>query len=338
MKHPRSLAGAAALALSLASALALAPPPASAEELRSVVGGIASVTAENAEGAQLSLGFDEALAILVPKESPFIQGIEIEIRSPRAAIVAPGGFSYELWRRIEPSPDRKRLSYRGERVITQPLPARAGYAIQIPTRADHELKKDPYATILPIVAGIRDFPLLLKIVPIAKGISADAEAAKFQVRVRPLLNGQGGLSLKLRYPDVPAAPDRAVTILVDERKVDPSSTIILQAGTHRVGVSSEAYRDESRVVAIEEGRVAELVVELQDTTPVVTIEAPDAALVTLDGAKVDHVARPSLTVEPGDHVVSCKIGDYTVARKFTAARGKSYRLVLEVELSVQEEP
>jgi hypothetical protein len=66
------------------------------------------------------------------------------------------------------------------------------------------------------------------------------------------------------------------------------------------------------------------------------VEAPDSAIVSLDGDKIDHVAHPTMTVEPGDHYASCRIGDYSLTRKFTAYRGKSYKLVLEIDLQVQE--
>jgi hypothetical protein len=325
----------ALFACAIACAPALAGARACAEELRVLIAGVATVTAENSEGSSFAMGFDESIAILLPKDSRFVQGIEIEIKSPPAALAAPGGFAYELWRRIEPAPDKKRLAYKGERIIMQPLPARAGYAIQVPVRADHSLKPSPYATLIPAIVEQKDFPFLLKLVPISKGVPAAAEAAKFQVRVRPLLSDEGALSLRLRYPEG-SAERRPVSVTVDDRKVDASAPILLRAGQHRLGVASEAYRDESRGFSIEQGRTLELVVELEDTTPILVVEAPDSAVVSIDGLRIDHVAKPSFAVEPGEHLAACRIGDYSLTRKFTAYRGKTYKLVLEIDLQVQE--
>jgi hypothetical protein len=335
MKSPRSISRTLAFALALAPALSAGAAPAATTELRALIGGIAAVAADNAEGVSLSVGYDESVAVLMPKDSPFIQGIEIEIKSPKAVISAPGGFAYELWRRIDPEPDKKRFSYRGERIIMQPLPARAGYAIQIPVRADHTLRQGPYATLIPSIVESRDFPFLFKLVPISKGLSAAAEAAKFQIRVRPLLAEAGALSLRLRYPDdnLERSP---VTVTVDDRKVDPAAPIVLKPGSYRLGLSSEAYRDENRGFVVEQGKILELVIELQGTKPIVSIEAPDSALVTIDGQRIDHVARQAMSVEPGDHSATCRIGDYTLTRKFTAYRGKTYKLVLEIDLRVEE--
>jgi len=321
--------------LSLAGVLVAQAGYGQARDLRMIVAGFAALSSESADGARLSMGYSDAAAVSIPKDSPFIQGIEIEVRSPPEVARAPGGFAFEIWKAVDPAPEKGRYAYRATRVITQPLPARAGYAIQIPVRADHSIEAGPYADLLPTVIDPREFPIVFKLVPVSKGVPSEIEAVKFQVRFRPILGDEGALSLKLKYPEgrTPHAP---VSVVVDERKVDASAPLLLKAGAHRLRVSSEAYRDESRGFSLEAGKTLELVVELQDTTPVVIVEAPDSAAVTIDGVRVDHASRPEVEVEPGEHVAVCKIGDYTVTRRFTAAKGKAYRLVLEVDLQVQE--
>jgi hypothetical protein len=305
------------------------------QELRTVVAGIASLQAENAEGSRLAMGYDEAVAVLMARESPFIQGFEIELKLPQALASSPGAFAYELWRRVEPAPDKNRYGYRGERIITQPLPARAGLVIQVPTRRDHGLKTGPYATLIPTVVEAKDFPFMFKLVPLAKGASPEVESAQIQVRVRPLLTDEGGLRLILKYPEGSVDRDSLVAT-VDDKRVDPSAPITLKAGGHRLHVASETYRDENRSFVVEQGRILELSVELQDTAPLLVIEAPDSAVVLVDGARIDHVAKPQMALEPGEHSASCRIGDYSLSRKFSVARGKTYRLVLSVDLQVQE--
>jgi hypothetical protein len=318
-------------------ARAAVAPSLRAQELRTLVAGIVLLQAENADGARLTMGYSDAVAVLLAKESPFIQGFEIELKLPPSLTAVPGAFAYELWRRIDPAPDKGRFGYKGERIITQPLPARAGLVLQIPVRKDHAMKSGPYATLIPTVVEPKDFPFLFKLLPLAKGASPEVEAAQLQVRVRPVLSDEGGLRLLLKYPE--GIPEReAVAVTVDDKRVDPLAVLVLKAGSHRLHISSEAYRDESRSLAIEQGKVLELSIELQDTTPLLLLEAPDSAVVTLDGLRLDHVAKPQMTIEPGEHLATCRIGDYSLSRKFTAARGKTYRLVLSVDLQLQEGP
>jgi len=305
-----------------------------ADDLRTIMAGIATVSADTPDGVHLAMGYNDAIAVVLAKDTSFVQGFEIELRLPQAAIGLPGGFAYELWRKIEPFPDKKRYGYSGERIITQPIPPRAGIVLQIPIRKDFSIKPSPYAFLIPTVVEAKDFPFVFKLLPVAKGFGSEIESAQFQVRVRPILGDDGALSLKIRYPE--GSTDRSLTVTVDDKRVDPSATLILPYGPHQLQVSSESYRDESRSFAIEQGKTLELVVELQDTTPIALIEAPDSAIVLIDGVRIDHDVKPQLTLDPGDHTVTCRIGDYTITRKFTAFRGKTYRLVLAIDLQIQE--
>jgi hypothetical protein len=332
MNRPRSLF------VAIAAAGMLAPVVMGArlfaDDLRTIIAGIVTVSADDPDGTRLTMGYNDAIAVLLAKDSTFIQGFEIELKFPQAAIAVPGGFAYELWRDISPAPDKKRYGYRGERIITLPIPPRAGIVLQIPIRKDFDIQSSPYATLVPTVVEAKDFPFIFKLLPIAKGFGSEIESARFHVRVRPILSAEGALILKLRFPE--GSTDRAVTVTIDDKRVDPASRIILPYGAHRLQVSSESYRDENRSFAIEQGQTMDLVVDLQDTTPIVLIDAPDSAVVTIDGQKIDHVVKPQITVEPGDHTVTCRIGDYTISRRFSAYRGKSYRIVLAIDLRIQE--
>ncbi|MDA8426659.1 MAG: hypothetical protein M0Z80_11035 [Treponema sp.] len=308
----------------------------SADDLRTIIAGTATVSADNPDGVRLTMGYNDAVAVLLAKDSTFIQGFEIELKLPRVAIGVPGGFAYELWRDISPLPDKNRYGYRGDRIITLPLPPHAGIVLQIPVRKDFDIQPSPYATIVPTVVEAKDFPFIFKLLPIAKGFGSEIESARFHVRVRPILSDEGALNLKLRFPE--GSTDRAVTVTIDDKRVDPSARLILASGVHRLQISSESYRDEIRSFAIEQGQVLDLVVDMQDTAPIALIDAPDSALVSIDGQRIDQVAKPQLTLEPGEHTVTCRIGDYTITRKFTAYRGKTYRLVLAIDLHIQESP
>ncbi len=65
-------------------------------------------------------------------------------------------------------------------------------------------------------------------------------------------------------------------------------------------------------------------------------EAPANAIFLLDDQPVDHAASARLVVEPGERTIVCRIGDYTITRKFTVVRGKTYRFVFSVDVQIQE--
>ena len=321
--------------LALAGSIAAQAASAQARDLRMIVAGFASISSEDAAGASVSIGYADAAAVWIPSPSPFLQGVEIEVRSPPEAVRAPSGFAFEIWKSVAPAPAKGLVAYRGVRVLTRPLPGRPGYVFQIPIRADHSIERGPYAELLTLVIDASEFPVGIKMVPVSKGITSEVEKVRFQLRFRPLVGDEGALALKLAYPEGgrEAAP---VEVLVDDQRIDASAPVVLKAGGHRLRIVSDDYRDESRSFSIEAGRKLELAVVLQGTAPILSIEAPDSADVTLDGRPLDPKSWARIEVEPGEHAASCRIGDYSVSRRFTAARGKSYKIVLEIDLRVQE--
>ncbi|MEI6875592.1 MAG: hypothetical protein WCL50_10755 [Spirochaetota bacterium] len=306
---------------------------ADAEELRTLVASSVTLPLDS-QGLQLSLAYNEAIAVTWPKDALFVQGIEIELRYPQAALAFPGAIAWEIWRRIDPLPEKTRYAYSGDRIVNHVLPARAGFVIQIPTRGDHGLRSTPFAELIPTIVEAKDFPFLFRLFPIAKGIPPELEKATFQLRLRPLFTDEGGFRLNLRYPEGIDRGDYA--LFVDGRPVEPKDLHVLKPGPHFLRISSDSYREETRSFSIEQGKTIELAIELADTTPILLIEAPDSALVLLDGQKLNHVQKPSMTVDAGEHTLICRIGDYSLTRKFSAFRGKTYKVLLSIDLSIQE--
>lgn len=325
-QHRPGLAGPLLLSLILASG------PAAAEDLRTIIGAAVALP-QDGQGVQVSVAYNEAVGVIWSKDLLFVQGFEIEVKSPPAALAMPGSIAWEMWKQVDPVPDKSRFSYDGTRILSQVLPARAGVVFQIPTRGDNDLKDSPYSTLLPTVVDPASFPFVFRLVPITKGSTPDLEKARFSVRIRPLFSEEGGLRLSFKYPAGVEKGDFSVQI--DGTPADPSAVLTLAPGSHALHVSSSSYREESRSFVIEQGRVLDLPIELEDTTPLLVVEAPDSAVLLLDGIRLDR-AKTSFAVEPGEHTVLCRIGDYSMSRKFTAYRGKTYRLVLSIDLAVQE--
>ena len=275
------------------------------------------------------------MGIAWAKDLDFVQGFEIEVKSPPAALAMPGSIAWEMWKNVDPVPDKNHYGYSGDRILTQVLPGRAGVVYQIPTRGDNTLKDSPFSTLLPTVVDPASFPFIFRLIPITKGSTPDLERARFVVRVRPLFTDEGGLRIVFKYPSNAEKGD--LVVQVDGLGVDPAGLLVLKPGSHSLHVSSSVFREESRSFSIDQGRILEIGIELEDTTPILFVEAPDSAVLSLDGSRLDR-SRASFTVEPGEHSVVCRLGDYSMSRKFTAYRGKSYRLVLSIDLAVQEIP
>ena len=97
---------------------------------------------------------------------------------------------------------------------------------------------------------------MLRLNPVMKGLPEDFEQASFTVIARPLLIAEGGLTLKLQYPDKEQKP---VTVQLNNEYLTQFDTLqLLQPGTYSVSISSDAYRTEMRSCIIERGKITQL--------------------------------------------------------------------------------
>jgi len=298
---------------------------------------VVSVSSENGEGETVSLRYNEAVAVLFPADPTFIQGLEFELRIPKAFQGSESSIAWSVYSGITPSPATDRLDYSGELVATQPLPARVAMNLILPIASRHGIKSGPFASLIPMVVGEDRFPVVFKLSPIGKGLQPAMETAEFKLTIRPVLRDEGGIRVSVSYPDGTDHPATAVFV-DDKRADDPHALILAKKGARVVRVSAEGYREEVVTVAVEPGKVIPLTVAMTPNAPLLVFQAPSGTFVSIDGQSVPPAELSGMAVEPGEHTLLFRIGDYSMTRKFMALRGKVYRVVLSVELEILTSP
>lgn len=310
----------------------------SADSFRSAFSGALTVDVTLPEGERKGFRTTDSLGVRLEGDLRFVVGVELELKCPKAAAAAPGALSFQLWSDLSPAPDPAIYSYSGTRLVSQALGPKLSYVFQIPLRKDHGLKAGPYAAIVPVVLSPAAFPLAAKLLPASKDLPYDLEIAEFSLRARPILGDEGALTVIVRFPEGAAAPKAPPMVLVDEKKgASPGEEMILKAGVHSLRVSCEGFREVNRSVTVEAGKTASVEVPLEDTAPRIIVEAPEGAVITVDGAKVEKVGAEGFVVEPGERLIGVKVGDYSLTRKLLVERGKHYRITVKLDIAVAEE-
>jgi hypothetical protein len=311
--------------------------PLGAEGIRTSVAGTVLIDPSRAEGETIGLRFNEAVGVVLPAETLFVQGIEFELRLPKALQGFESTVAWTVYSSVQPEPSVDRLDFNATRIISQPLPPRVSMVIQIPVVERHELRSGPFVTVIPKLLKASDFPLMFKLAPIGKGFGSGLESVEFRLAIRPVLTDEGGISLSCSFPE--GAEPVPYLVFIDDRRVeDISKTIVTRKGARVVRVSAEGYREEVVSLSIEAGAISTISVKLVPDAPRLQFEAPTGSIISLDGIPVPPESFDELAIEPGEHTIVYRIGDYTITRKFVAARGKTYRVVMSVELSIQAEP
>ena len=304
------------------------------ESFRALVAGINKVSLPEPEGMAVPLTYVSSSLILLEGDTRFFKGIQLELTAPQSYLAYRGSLAAALYGELNRTPGIGVADLEGRRLGFDPLPAKILTIYQIPLKAGAGLRTTPYATVLTGVVPLSSFPLLFRLMPVIKGISDEMENMVFRLTVKPIISDEGALRISFRYPE--NLHGKPLKVLIDDVPVEnPDEERLLKAGEHHLVIQSENYRNQSSLFVVERAKVLDLVVELQDPTPILIFEYPEDTKVYLDNVFLANLRTPR-PVEPGLHEIRFQVGDYTITRPLLVQKGKTYRVALSVDMSVAE--
>jgi hypothetical protein len=305
-----------------------------AESFRTVIEGVVEVSSVSADNA-ISLGINSSVIINLGAETRFLRGVEIEITAPQSWLPYRGSLGMYIYNNINPQTADGITDMDGRRVAFEALPSRLRIIYQIPVRQQHGLRTTTSATVPTSIVQPSSFPIIFRLAQVSKGLPDDFENLSFSLTVKPILSDEGAVRLIPRYPS--QLRNKPFTVLIDDNVISNiSEQILLREGEHHLVILSDDYRNESRRFVVERSKTVDLTIELQDPTPIIIFEAPQNAQIYLNNTLIPRRSDP-VTVDPGQHEVKFQVGDYTLTRTLNIQRGKTYRVSLAVDLTVQEE-
>lgn len=305
-----------------------------AESFRAVVEGSVEVTPENPEGSEVSMGIYGAVFINLGEQTRFLKGVEIEVSAPQSWLKYRGSLVMSAYNNMNPVSASDIADLEGRRIAFEPLPDKLRIVYQIPVREGHGLRSTTVVTVPSAVTPVDTFPVLFRLMPAIKGLTDELDTMRFNLIVRPILSDEGAVKLVVNYP--PQLTGKPFTVLVDEVQLENfSEELMLEKGEHHLVILSEDYRNESRRFVVDRAKVLDLIIDLQDPTPLLIFEGPENAFIFLNDTPVTQTGEP-VAVEPGQHEAKFQVGDYTIIKTLNIQRGKTYRVAMEVDIDVQE--
>jgi len=308
---------------------------AQAETFRSIIEGTVEVTLERQQEITVTIGINSSVIINIGPDARFLRGIEIEIAAPQSWLQYRNSLVMIMYNNLNPQSASGTADITGNRIAFEALPSRLRIIYHIPVRVQHGLRTTTTVTMPSAVIPPSAFPIMFRLMPVSKGLPDEFENMTFNFIARPILSDEGAVKLIPRYPA--QMRNRPFTVLINDNVISNiSEEIMLREGEHHLVILSEDYRNESRRFFVERGRVSELILDLQDPTPVIVFEGPQNTRVYLDNIPVSNIHEP-VPVEPGSHEIQYQIGDYTIIRSINIQRGKTYRVSLAIDLTIKEE-
>jgi hypothetical protein len=304
------------------------------DPFRTLVAGNIEVSLENTGEASVSLNCDSSAIITLGRDVRFLRGIELELSVPQIWLSYPGSVAMEIYAELDRVPSAGLMESEGQRIAFEPLPNKLNIVYHIPIRTAHGLRNSPYVTVPAGITRPSAFPILLRLMSIVKGLNEELENMVFHLNVRPILSDEGAIRIGFRYPE--QLRGRPFILLIDDMVVqNPAEEQVLREGEHHLVVLSDDYRNESRRFMVERAKIQDLIIELQDPTPLIIFEGPQNARIFLNNVPVLSGNGP-IPVEPGIHEAKFQVGDYTIIKTLSIQRGKTYLVALSVDIDVQE--
>jgi hypothetical protein len=314
---------------------ALEMPEAETGELtRVLIDGSLTVSADNPAGSSISLSYISSTVISLVNDSRFLRGVELIITVPQAYLAYRDSLAVAVYADIGQVPSDGVTDIEAAMIFLEPIPNKIQTVFQLPIRSGHGLHTTPYVTVPNHIIQPRSFPILVRIMPIIKGISEAIEKMRFTLTAKPVLSNEGALSLSFRYPE--QLHGKPFVLLIDDILIERANDIhLLKEGEHHLLILSEDFRNENRTFFIERSKTLELTIDLQDPTPLIFFEAPQKTVIYFDNGLV-NIDKP-LAAEPGKHEIKIQLNDYSIIRSITVQKGKKYKVSLLVDLNISEE-
>lgn len=296
------------------------------------------ITMEARSRSRFDLRIEELAALTLSDPSRFLNAIEIKVKQSSEILEYRNSFAFHIFTNVAPLPTIENKTYKGEATFVKVLPPRIQTFFQIPLYDAAERTISPDTFQLPFALSTNDFPIMITILPVMKGIPDSLYSEPLQVEIFPQLADKGALNIHLSGG---AAEEREISenidLYIDKKRVEyPVTDYILPSGIHHVEIHSDVFSPKTTSFSLTKGEILNLDLELERSVPQLIIEAPENSTTYLDGNRIRPLSGERIEISEGEHSITIQVGNYSLSERFTAKKGKSYVVSLMLDLMIKE--
>ncbi|MBN1686448.1 MAG: hypothetical protein JW852_07320 [Spirochaetales bacterium] len=310
--------------------LALVVNAAGADNLR---GPVTAILRTGSANDSVRFGAGDLIVIESGSVGPMAAAMKVDLGIPDNLRHYRGTYALYLYKKVSPPPSIERKNYVAEAVEFLLLPPSSRLTLHLPLSTGYMIEESFDVSVIDTVFREDDFPLVLAVMQVMKGIPSEIAESVFDVSVSFVPSSLGGLRLELVFPDTGELPYAVKVDGAAARRT--GNEFILQEGLHTLEITSPNYSNETVTFSVEAGAYTDLRVELQARSSRFIAEVPEGTRVFLDGALIETQNAKGMEIEPGDHSVVFKIGDYALSKSFSVLPGTTCTLSLDMEIDVK---
>lgn len=307
-----------------------------------------TLTNEINSEASAVLELNDAIAIFLPEDRTFMEGLEIKMTIPEEMALWRDCSACVIYDSLNQIPSKDIIDYSGQKAFFGVIPGKLSWYLQIPFIESEKLKTNHYTTKMENIPDLSCNYIFLRLQQIMKGMPDSVLESKVTVSIKPILSNQGILALNIQdnslYEDDFSDSGENYTenesvysVFIDDiPQSGDLSHLLLETGIHTISVISEDYRTEVRTLRIEQAKITSLDIFLKSIEPTVFITSPEGTEIFFDEEPFLDIGSEVIVTE-GEHKVKFIIGDYEIVRSITTIKGKTYKVNLAVDLQISEE-
>ena len=278
---------------------------------------------------------DDIVVVEAQAVPDYQEGLELQIDIPENLQRYPNSFALLLYSKVSPTPEIGRQSYTGTRVYMRLIPPRDSMFLRIPFSENHSIIGDALTYLLPMPVKPEEFPLLLTILPMVKGVPDSVYSQNFTIRASELWKNEGTVTVTLT--NLSGSPEEIVMITIDGDEVVQGEKITLDAGIHKIHVRSTHAPIFEQTVVVEPGEAIDVPISLDYRPPEMTVNFLEGSRVLLDGKEIEMNRNTvTLEIEPGEHEVTGILGDYKTSKRFSIRPGGRVNIELLFDIKITE--
>ena len=285
-------------------------------------------------------GVNDAVAIKLPKDMTFIQGVELSVKVPQIVTYWTNSVAWGIFDNVSPLPQENKIDYSASRIAFGVFGTNLSLNLKIPLFADSVIKKDAYSSKIENIPKIvfdenGNGWFFLRMQLAMKGTDDDLINSKFEVSARPILRDKGFLKITALTPN--NSELQKISLQIDGKDFDFSSApFLLDTGSHTVSIQSDFYRNELRSITVEQAKSVNLEIQLRDITPAIRIASPSGSKIFIDDEEIPNTTD-LIPVSAGDHVIKFVIGNYEITKVLSAINGRNYNININLDALITEE-
>jgi hypothetical protein len=303
-----------------------------AENIRGPVSGTLSLSGER----KIITRVENLCAIDLQNMSPLIQGVKLTVPMDKDMELYKNSFALYLYKNLDSEFSEDKTNYKGTQAFMHFLPFSDSLNILIPLSNNHTMSPDRSSYLLSDTDNSGDFPMILTILPITKGIPDSIYNKDIVVEISPVFFNKGSLDLNI-LNDQGEEIEEEITISIDNKIYDwPGGPYILGTGLHNLDIRTEEGNEDSLTFTLNPGQTTIIDHVLQYQFPLLSIETMEGLTVYLDERKLSaSELKKSLEIKPGGHSIRFELGDFKISRDFSAEMRQRITITMVPEILLE---